>query len=156
MNKVTSIVIKLIIVVSILTVATCIFINKKISEKPALSDEVTSSTSVTTTKVTETSASKAQSTQTSAETKVSETSATSTENTEASQTSQVTIATTEKITETSQVQEVMYYLNTYRHKFHRPDCPSVQEMNPQNRQAFYGTREQAIADGYDPCKNCKP
>lgn len=156
MNKVTSIVIKLIIVVSILTVATCIFINKKISEKPALSDEVTSSTSVTTTKVIEISVSKAQSTQTSASTKASETSATSTENTEASQTSQVTVATTEKITETSQVQEVMYYLNTYRHKFHRPDCPSVQEMNPQNRQAFYGTREQAVADGYDPCKNCKP
>ena len=154
MNKVTSIVIKLIIVVSILTVATCIFINKKISEKPALSDEVTSSTSVITTKVTETSAaSKAQSTQTSAETKVSETSATSTENTEATQ---ATVTTTEKVTETSQVQEVMYYLNTYRHKFHRPDCPSVQEMNPKNRQAFYGTREQAIADGYDPCKNCKP
>lgn len=49
-----------------------------------------------------------------------------------------------------------YYLNTYRKKFHRPDCPSVQEMMDENRQAFYGTREEAIAQGYSPCHNCNP
>ncbi len=53
-------------------------------------------------------------------------------------------------------QQVTYYLNTYRHKFHRPSCPSVLEMNSQNRQEFYGTREEAIEMGYSPCHNCNP
>ena len=52
--------------------------------------------------------------------------------------------------------EPTYYLNTYRHKFHKPGCPSVTQMNPENRQAFYGTREEAIRAGYDPCHNCNP
>lgn len=58
--------------------------------------------------------------------------------------------------EISSHQQVTYYLNTYRHKFHTPDCSSVYEMNPDNRQEFYGTREEAIAQGYSPCQNCCP
>ena len=53
-------------------------------------------------------------------------------------------------------QQVTYYLNTYRHKFHKPSCPSVVEMNPENKREFYGTREEAIARGYSPCHNCNP
>ena len=53
-------------------------------------------------------------------------------------------------------QEVTYYLNTYRKKFHKPNCSSVYEMNPENRQAFYGTRDEVIAMGYSPCGNCCP
>ena len=49
-----------------------------------------------------------------------------------------------------------YYLNTYRKKFHKPDCDSVQQMDPENRKAFYRTREEAIEMGYSPCNNCKP
>lgn len=49
-----------------------------------------------------------------------------------------------------------YYLNTFRMKFHRPGCASVQQMMDENRQAFYGTREEAIAKGYSPCQNCNP
>ncbi|MBR2086608.1 MAG: hypothetical protein IJ906_05650, partial [Oscillospiraceae bacterium] len=49
--------------------------------------------------------------------------------------------------------EPTYYLNTYRKKFHRPGCASVNQMDPEN---FYGTREEAIAQGYSPCNNCKP
>ncbi len=49
-----------------------------------------------------------------------------------------------------------YVLNTYRKKFHTPSCPSVTQMNPENRQNFYGTREEAIDKGYSPCGNCKP
>ena len=49
-----------------------------------------------------------------------------------------------------------YYLNTYRKKFHYPSCPSVTQMNDENRCPFYGTREEAIAMGYSPCGNCKP
>lgn len=52
--------------------------------------------------------------------------------------------------------KVTYVLNTYRNKFHKPNCSSVYEMNPQNRQNFYGTREEAVAKGYSPCGNCKP
>ncbi|MBE6875556.1 MAG: hypothetical protein E7496_02340 [Ruminococcus sp.] len=41
-------------------------------------------------------------------------------------------------------------------KFHKPTCPSVSEMNYRNRVYFYGTREDAVAQGYSPCGNCKP
>ncbi|MCM1315406.1 MAG: zinc-ribbon domain containing protein [Prevotella sp.] len=58
--------------------------------------------------------------------------------------------------EISSNQKVTYYLNTYRNKFHRPDCSSVSEMNPQNKEEFYGTREEAISQGYSPCQNCNP
>ena len=56
----------------------------------------------------------------------------------------------------TEVSHPTYYLNTYRMKFHRTTCSSVQEMNPENRQAFYGTREEAIKKGYSPCHNCNP
>ena len=49
-----------------------------------------------------------------------------------------------------------YVLNTNSHKFHYPDCESVADMNPKNRQDFTGTREEVIAMGYVPCKRCKP
>nr|WP_278458769.1 Ada metal-binding domain-containing protein [Roseburia inulinivorans] len=29
-------------------------------------------------------------------------------------------------------------------------------MKPENYAEFTGTREEAIAYGYDPCKNCNP
>ena len=66
-------------------------------------------------------------------------------------------STAQKQTEiTTEKPQVTYYLNTYRMKFHRPDCPSISEMNIRNRQAFYGTRQEAIDMGYSPCNNCKP
>lgn len=49
-----------------------------------------------------------------------------------------------------------YILNTNSKKFHYPSCPSVDEMKPKNKQAFYGTRKEAIEQGYDPCGRCKP
>ncbi|MDE6500619.1 MAG: zinc-ribbon domain-containing protein [Ruminococcus sp.] len=56
----------------------------------------------------------------------------------------------------TQTEQITYYLNTYRKKFHKPDCESVQQMNAENRKKFYGTREEAIAQGYSPCNNCNP
>ncbi len=50
---------------------------------------------------------------------------------------------------------VTYVLNTSTKKFHRPDCSSAKKIKPEN----YGTcdsRESAIAQGYSPCKICKP
>ena len=29
-------------------------------------------------------------------------------------------------------------------------------MKAANRQEFTGTRDEVIADGYEPCKNCNP
>ena len=49
-----------------------------------------------------------------------------------------------------------YVLNTNTKKFHRPDCPSADKIKPANRQDFTGSREDLIAQGYDPCKSCNP
>lgn len=51
---------------------------------------------------------------------------------------------------------VTYILNTNTMKFHRPDCQSVQDIQAHNREEFYGTRDEAIAAGYEPCGACKP
>ncbi|MBQ7821636.1 MAG: hypothetical protein IJ391_05080 [Clostridia bacterium] len=51
---------------------------------------------------------------------------------------------------------VTYVLNTNSEKFHEPGCSSVKKMKDENRSDFTGTREEAIAMGYDPCGNCKP
>ena len=59
--------------------------------------------------------------------------------------------------ETSQSEEMQtYVLNTNTHKFHKPGCYSVEKIKPENYAEFTGTREEAIAYGYDPCKNCNP
>ena len=49
-----------------------------------------------------------------------------------------------------------YILNINSGKFHDPSCPSVGLMNESNKQPFEGTREEAIAQGYQPCQNCSP
>ena len=51
---------------------------------------------------------------------------------------------------------VTYIINKNTKKFHLPDCPSVQETKPQNRESFTGTREELIARGYEPCGRCRP
>lgn len=59
--------------------------------------------------------------------------------------------------ETSQSEETQtYVLNMNTHKFHKPGCYSVEKIKPENYAEFTGTREEAIAYGYDPCKNCNP
>lgn len=49
-----------------------------------------------------------------------------------------------------------YILNTNTHKFHYPTCSSVDQMSNKNKQEFSGTRDEAIAMGYDPCGRCHP
>ena len=56
----------------------------------------------------------------------------------------------------SEAPAVTYVLNTNTHKFHLPTCPSVDDMKPKNREDFYGTRDAAIAAGYQPCGRCHP
>ncbi len=49
-----------------------------------------------------------------------------------------------------------YILNTNSHKFHYPDCTAVGKMSESNKQEYYGSREELIAQGYDPCGICHP
>lgn len=49
-----------------------------------------------------------------------------------------------------------YVLNTNSRKFHLPSCSSVDQMSPKNREDVEDTRENLIANGYDPCKRCNP
>lgn len=49
-----------------------------------------------------------------------------------------------------------YVLNTNTHKFHDPDCRSVDQMKEKNKSYFTGSREELIAKGYSPCGNCRP
>ncbi len=49
-----------------------------------------------------------------------------------------------------------YVLNTNTKRFHSVTCPSVSQMKDKNKREFTGTREEAIAQGYEPCENCNP
>ena len=51
---------------------------------------------------------------------------------------------------------VSFILNLNTKRFHLPTCSSVLETNQKNRQAFFGTRDEAIAAGYQPCGRCHP
>ena len=49
-----------------------------------------------------------------------------------------------------------YVLNRNTMKFHRPSCKYVKKIAEHNREDVDDTREQIIAEGYKPCKVCKP
>ena len=51
---------------------------------------------------------------------------------------------------------VTYILNTNTMKFHLPGCGSVEQMAPENRQDYSGSRDDLLAEGYSPCGACKP
>ncbi len=53
-------------------------------------------------------------------------------------------------------EEEHYVLNTRSHKFHLPTCPSVDTMSEQNKEDYYGTREELLDQGYEPCGSCQP
>ena len=52
--------------------------------------------------------------------------------------------------------EQTYVLNTNTKKFHRPNCKSVSDMKEKNKKTVTKSREEIIADGYEPCKRCNP
>ena len=52
--------------------------------------------------------------------------------------------------------EKTYVLNTNTHKFHDPDCSSVSQMKEKNKRIVTESRDQIIADGYEPCGHCHP
>ena len=49
-----------------------------------------------------------------------------------------------------------YVLNTNSKKIHKPNCSSVSDMNPANKQTVTQTKEYLINAGYSPCGICKP
>lgn len=53
-------------------------------------------------------------------------------------------------------EEEHYILNTNSHKFHLPSCSSVDSMSEKNKEDYYGTREELIDQGYEPCGSCQP
>lgn len=48
-----------------------------------------------------------------------------------------------------------YIGNSNSHKFHYPTCKSVGKMSEKNKVTF-SSRDEAINQGYTPCKNCNP
>ena len=57
---------------------------------------------------------------------------------------------------TSQSTSSTYILNTNSKKFHVPTCSSVGQMKESNKQEYTGSRDDIIAQGYEPCKRCNP
>lgn len=49
-----------------------------------------------------------------------------------------------------------WVLNTNTGKFHKPSCSSVKEIKESNRRDVHMTREDVIAQGFQPCGKCKP
>ena len=41
-------------------------------------------------------------------------------------------------------------------KFHKADCPSVQDMSKRNMVKYNGERNDVIQMGYEACKRCNP
>lgn len=68
----------------------------------------------------------------------------------------VNTAPPEPSEQTPPEEELNYVLNTNTHKFHRPNCSSVENIKPSNREDYTGSREALIEQGYAPCKRCMP
>ncbi len=51
--------------------------------------------------------------------------------------------------------EEYYIANQSSFRLHRPGCESVADIKPKNSRRF-ATREEGIAEGLSPCRNCKP
>lgn len=56
----------------------------------------------------------------------------------------------------STAEQQTYILNKRSHKFHRPECDSVQSMSPSHKEEFTGLRQTLIDEGYTPCRSCNP
>lgn len=50
----------------------------------------------------------------------------------------------------------LYILNNNTMKFHLPDCGSIEDIKPENKEKSSLSREELIKMGYEPCKRCNP
>ena len=71
------------------------------------------------------------------------------------ETTQAAQPETTRAADNAQTATAAYIGNSNSMKFHKPDCPSVAKMSESNKVEF-STRDEAIADGYQPCKQCNP
>jgi len=51
--------------------------------------------------------------------------------------------------------EVVYYNKEGSFRLHRPGCSAVQNLEPGHYRVFH-SREEGLATGLSPCRNCKP
>lgn len=49
-----------------------------------------------------------------------------------------------------------YVLNINTKKFHKPTCSAAKQMKEENKQEYSGSRDDLIAQEYEPCKKCNP
>lgn len=61
-----------------------------------------------------------------------------------------------KDTGNNEVQTGEYVLNTNTMKIHYKDCPSVEDIQPNNRESFNGAKDYLLDNGYTACGRCKP
>ena len=54
------------------------------------------------------------------------------------------------------INRITYILNTNTKKFHTANCSQAARIKDINRKEYVGIREDIIAKGYKPCKNCRP
>lgn len=73
----------------------------------------------------------------------------------ASSTSTSTDTSSSQSSDTSSDVSGTYIGNANSHKFHKPSCKSVGKMSENNKVVF-SSRNEAINQGYTPCKNCNP
>lgn len=74
--------------------------------------------------------------------------------TKQTETTRTTAETT--VTKVRNAESCDYVININSGKFHLPDCPSVGDMKEKNKQYYSGSRDDLIANGYVPCKQCSP
>lgn len=53
-------------------------------------------------------------------------------------------------------EEQRYIINKGTNKFHLPDCGSVVNIKARNKKEYYGTKDELMEKGYEPCGKCKP
>lgn len=63
---------------------------------------------------------------------------------------------TDQGTSISDGDRIAYVVNTNTGKFHDPGCPSVEDIADRNRMDYAGSRDELIAQGYQPCRRCNP
>ena len=59
-------------------------------------------------------------------------------------------------TENTDTRDVKYIGNSNSKKFHYPYCNSAGQIKEKNKVLLYGSRDDAISQGYSPCKICNP
>ena len=67
-----------------------------------------------------------------------------------------TRAISRQMSVTESTDDITYVLNINTMRFHKPTCPSVEDMKEKNREYSYSTREELIEQGYKPCGSCNP